>query len=231
MVQGQSRLHVVLSMLGVVAVVALLALAYDYSSRQSDDVMMQESLDDASAELQEIKKQQAELAEKEKKLESKLAAKKIASKQDMKIAKLKQELAAAENAKKTGSDDSSSSSSSSSSASSSSADLDESKSQSLVTANDFKQLPEPVAKVTDKHIAKEAGLKPMGWMGSKEEIDDTLRKYGCDPTSFVCKGSAAQKKIIAKKLQELQATLLGDGKEVQAYGWKEEHALPPAPKM
>ncbi len=75
----------------------------------------------------------------------------------MKIAKLKQELAAAENAKKTGSDDSSSSSSSSSSASSSSADLDESKSQSLVTANDFKQLPEPVAKVTDKHIAKEAG--------------------------------------------------------------------------
>jgi hypothetical protein len=42
------------------------------------------------------------LAEKEKKLESKLAAKKIASKQDMKIAKLKQELAAAENAKKTG---------------------------------------------------------------------------------------------------------------------------------
>jgi septal ring factor EnvC (AmiA/AmiB activator) len=28
-------------MLGVVAVVALLALAYDYSSRQSDDVMMQ----------------------------------------------------------------------------------------------------------------------------------------------------------------------------------------------
>jgi hypothetical protein len=44
----------------------------------------------------------------------------------------------------------------------------------------------------------------MGWMGSKEEIDDTLRKYGCDPTSFVCKGSPAQKKIIAKKLQELQ---------------------------
>jgi hypothetical protein len=50
------------------------------------------------------------------------------------------------------------------------------------------------------------GLKPMGWMGSKEEIDDTLRKYGCDPTSFVCKGSAAQKKIIAKKLQELQVS-------------------------
>ena len=91
----------------------------------------------------------------------------------------------------------------------------------------------------------------MGWMGSKQEIDDTLRKYGCDPTSFVCKGTPAQKKIIAKKLQELQvklitslrispccelmigfqATLLGDGKEVQAYGWKEEHALPPAPKM
>ncbi len=44
----------------------------------------------------------------------------------------------------------------------------------------------------------------MGWMGSKEEIDDTLRKYGCDPTSFVCKGSPAEKKIIAKKLQELQ---------------------------
>ena len=50
------------------------------------------------------------------------------------------------------------------------------------------------------------GLKPMGWMGSKEEIDDTLRKYGCDPTSFVCKGSPAQKKIIAKKLQELQVS-------------------------
>jgi len=28
-----------------------------------------------------------------------------------------------------------------------------------------------------------------------------------------------------------QAALLGDGKEVEAYGWKEEHALPPAPKM
>ena len=162
---------------------------------------------------------------------SKLAAKKIASKQDSKIEKLKQELAAAEAAKKGGSD-SSDSDSDSSDKSSSDAE-DQSTVQSLVTANDFKKLPEPVAKNTDNHIAKEAGpsclyllifiivlftsskfafnfvvigagLKPMGWMGSKEEIDDTLRKYGCDPTSFVCKGSPAQKKIIAKKLQELQ---------------------------
>jgi hypothetical protein len=227
-----TRFHVVASLIGLVAVVALLALAYDNASKgveESQTSLIQEYLDDDSSELQAIKKQQAELALKEKMLMSKLAAKKIASKQDSKIEKLKQELAAAEAAKKGGSD-SSDSDSDSSDKSSSDAE-DQSTVQSLVTANDFKKLPEPVAKNTDNHIAKEAGLKPMGWMGSKEEIDDTLRKYGCDPTSFVCKGSPAQKKIIAKKLQELQATLMGDGKQVQAYGWKEEHALPPAPKM
>ena len=100
-------------------------------------------------------------------MESKLAEKKIASKQDRKIAKLKQELAAAEAAKSGSSDDSdpdsskdssADSSSDSSSAKSDSAGLDLSKSQSLVTAKDFKKLPEPVAKVTDSHIAKEAGI-------------------------------------------------------------------------
>jgi hypothetical protein len=115
----------------------------------------QEYLDDDSAELQAIKKQQAELALKEKRLMAKLAAKKIASKQDSKIEKLKKELAAAEAAKKTDNDSSDSDSDSSKSSSSDAQDL--STEQSLVTAKDFKKLPEPVAKITDKHIAKEAG--------------------------------------------------------------------------
>ncbi len=118
----------------------------------------QEILDDESSELQAIKKQQAELALKEKRLMAKLAAKKIASKQDSKIEKLKQELAAAEAAKKGGSSSSDSDSDSSSSDKSSNDAAEQSTVQSLVTANDFKKLPEPVAKTADKHIATEAGI-------------------------------------------------------------------------
>mmetsp|Transcript_40174 Transcript_40174/g.107699 ORF Transcript_40174/g.107699 Transcript_40174/m.107699 type:complete len:216 (-) Transcript_40174:710-1357(-) len=200
-----SRFQVVASAIGLVAIVALLVLAYD-SSNATGTELVQESLDDDAAELHAIKQQQQELIQKEKKLEAKLAAKKIASKQDAKIAKLKQELAAAEadKSKSVDSDNDSESDSSESTEAPAKKPSAKVSIHGLVTAQDFKQLSEGEGKVADKKIAKEAGLREMGWMGSKDAIDDTLRKYGCDPTSFVCKGSRAQRKIIAKKLQELQ---------------------------
>ena len=44
----------------------------------------------------------------------------------------------------------------------------------LTTGKEFQKLHGHKAKIMDKKIAKEAGLKDMGWMGSKSYIDQKL---------------------------------------------------------
>jgi hypothetical protein len=53
----------------------------------------------------------------------------------------------------------------------------------------------------------------------------------CDPTNFMCTGTKAEKKEALKMIEQIQRSITGDAKEVKAYAWKQEHALPPAPKM
>ena len=58
-----------------------------------------------------------------------------------------------------------------------------------------------------------------------------LKAQHCDPTNFMCTGTKAQKKEALKMIQKIQESITGDAQRVKAYAWKEEHALPPAPKM
>ena len=37
--------------------------------------------------------------------------------------------------------------------------------------------------------------------------------------------------IFLQMIEQIQRSISGDAHKVQAYAWKEEHALPPAPKM
>lgn len=100
-----------------------------------------------------------------------------------------------------------------------------------ITGVDFAQLPDKVGVTADHSIAKGAGLKGLGWMGSKDSVDSRLRALNCDPTSFVCSGTAAQKKEAMKIVKSIMDRVQHDAVAVKAYGWKEEHALPPAPHM
>jgi len=101
----------------------------------------------------------------------------------------------------------------------------------LTTGKEFAKYHGKKAKKLDRKIAKEAGLKDMGWMGSKSYIDSKLKALHCDPTNFMCTGTKAQKKEALKMIQKIQESITGDAQRVKAYAWKEEHALPPAPKM
>jgi hypothetical protein len=47
----------------------------------------------------------------------------------------------------------------------------------------------------------------------------------------MCTGTKAEKKEALKMIEQIQRSITGDAKEVKAYAWKQEHALPPAPKM
>uniref|UniRef100_A0A7S0Z061 Uncharacterized protein n=1 Tax=Hemiselmis tepida TaxID=464990 RepID=A0A7S0Z061_9CRYP len=102
---------------------------------------------------------------------------------------------------------------------------------SLITGKDFAVLPDKVGVTEDHKIAKGAGLQGLGWMGSKDSVDSRLRALNCDPKSFVCSGTAAQKKEAMKIVKSIQDSITHDAQAVKAYGWKEEHALPPAPHM
>lgn len=105
------------------------------------------------------------------------------------------------------------------------------KGASLITGKDFAKLPDKVGVTEDHKIAKGAGLHGLGWMGSKDSVDSRLRALHCDPTSFVCSGTAQEKKEAMKIVRSIQASITHDAQAVKAYGWKEEHALPPAPHM
>ena len=72
-----------------------------------------------------------------------------------------------------------------------------------ITGVDFAQLPDKVGVTADHSIAKGAGLKGLGWMGSKDSVDSRLRALNCDPTSFVCSGTAAQKKEAMKIVKSI----------------------------
>mmetsp|Transcript_21665 Transcript_21665/g.54433 ORF Transcript_21665/g.54433 Transcript_21665/m.54433 type:complete len:293 (+) Transcript_21665:27-905(+) len=101
----------------------------------------------------------------------------------------------------------------------------------LVTGQDFAVLPDKVGVSEDHKIAKGAGLEGLGWMGSKDSVDSRLKALNCDPKSFVCSGTAEQKKEAMKIVKSIQDSITHDAQAVKAYGWKEEHALPPAPHM
>eukprot|EP00285_Hemiselmis_virescens_P019178 CAMPEP_0173391256 /NCGR_PEP_ID=MMETSP1356-20130122/17975_1 /TAXON_ID=77927 ORGANISM="Hemiselmis virescens, Strain PCC157" /NCGR_SAMPLE_ID=MMETSP1356 /ASSEMBLY_ACC=CAM_ASM_000847 /LENGTH=298 /DNA_ID=CAMNT_0014348841 /DNA_START=16 /DNA_END=912 /DNA_ORIENTATION=- len=103
--------------------------------------------------------------------------------------------------------------------------------KTLTTGQDFSQLPDKVGVTEDHKIAKGAGLQGLGWMGSKDSVDSRLRALKCDPKSFVCSGTDAQKKEAMKIVKSIQDSIQHDAQAVNAYGWKEEHALPPAPHM
>jgi len=101
----------------------------------------------------------------------------------------------------------------------------------MTTGKDFEKLHGGKAKHFDSKIAKEAGLKDMGWMGSKSYIDTKLRALHCDPSNFMCTGTKKEKKEAFKMIEAIQNSITGDAQQVKAYAWKQEHALPPAPKM
>eukprot|EP00960_Hanusia_phi_P054905 762811-Hanusia_phi.AAC.2 len=101
----------------------------------------------------------------------------------------------------------------------------------LVTAAEFKKLNPLEAKKEDNKIAKEAGMKSMGWMGSKSYIDNKvlgrlvktgfrdlcspqLKSLNCDPTNFVCTGTPEQKKEALKMIKQIMKGIQGDSKQV-----------------
>ena len=49
--------------------------------------------------------------------------------------------------------------------------------------------------------------------------------------NFMCTGTKEEKKEALKMIRQIQLSITGDARKVKAYAWKEEHALPPAPKM
>jgi len=101
----------------------------------------------------------------------------------------------------------------------------------MTTGKEFEKFHGTKAKKMDKKIAKQAGLNDLGDFGSKNYIDSKLKALHCDPTNFMCTGTKAEKKQALKLIEQIQQSITGDAKKVKAYAWKQEHALPPAPKM
>merc|ERR1712216_542453 len=101
----------------------------------------------------------------------------------------------------------------------------------MTTGKEFEKFHGTKAKKMDKKIAKQAGLNDLGDFGSKNYIDSKLKALHCDPTNFMCTGTKAEKKQALKLIEQIQQSITGDAKKFKAYAWKQEHALPPAPKM
>ena len=98
-----------------------------------------------------------------------------------------------------------------------------------ITGVDFAQLPDKVGVSADHSIAKGAGLKGLGWMGSKDSVDSRLRALNCDPTSFVCSGTAAQKKEAMKIVKSIMVgppQFVSKGCRVSGSG-QVDHGCPP----
>jgi len=235
------RFILVGSALGLCAVVALFALASDqYSAITADDELVSKGTVSA---LKAMLQKQASMDKAEAGLFAKLTTKKKAvvhhqaaikkakhvSKKDNEVAKLKAELAAAE-AKDKKDTKKATATAAPKKHLTGLAKLKHEENV-MTTGKDFEQLHGTKAKKQDKKIAKEAGLHDMGWMGSKSYIDNKLKALDCDPTNFMCTGTKAQKKEALKMIKQIQESITGDAKKTEAYAWKEEHALPPAPKM
>merc|ERR1712216_671422 len=101
----------------------------------------------------------------------------------------------------------------------------------MTTGKEFEKFHGTKANKMDKKIAMQAGLNDLGDFGSKNYIDSKLKALHCDPTNFMCTGTKAEKKQALKLIEQIQQSITGDAKKVKAYAWKQEHALPPAPKM